>query len=534
LRGRLLPLIVACALFIENMDSTVLSTSLPAIAIDLGTDPIALKLALTTYLLSLAVFIPVSGWVADRFGARSTFMTAIAVFLLGSVGCAASDSLGALVAGRFVQGMGGAMMVPVGRLVLLRTVPKHDLVQALSWLTIPALVGPMVGPPLGGFITTYFDWRWIFLINLPMGVLGIALAWRFIPDVRGDARPLDWLGFALAGCGLGAALFGFSTFGRHLVPLEIAATTLVLGVAGLIGYGWHARRHPQPLLDLNLFRLATYRAGVLGGLLFRIGIGATPFLLPLMFQLGFGLSPVQSGLLTFVSAMGAMFMKTLAARILKRCGFRRVLLWNALRRRRFCVLACSPQHAAPVHHRHAASQRLLPLPAVHEPERHQLCRGGFAAPGAGEQPRRHVPTAGLEHGRCHRRLPARDRRRRQRTRGDGRAELLLGFSRRRLDLGELRVVDVAAAAQRRRRDGRPRAPGSGSGGAQAGATAGHLGQLHAGGVLAWSAPVNRSRSNTAALGCPSMRASRCCSPPTDARRSKARSALCPRGRGDRA
>ena len=330
MRGRLLPLIVACALFIENMDSTVLSTSLPAIAGDLATDPIALKLALTTYLLSLAVFIPVSGWVADRFGARSTFMTAIGVFLLGSIGCAASDSLGALVAGRFVQGMGGAMMVPVGRLVLLRTVPKHDLVNALSWLTIPALVGPMVGPPLGGFITTYFDWRWIFLINLPIGVLGIALAWRFIPDLRSAPPPLDWLGFALAGGGLGAALFGFSTLGRHLVPVEIAATTLALGVAGLIGYVWHARRHPQPLLDLNLFRLATYRAGVVGGLLFRIGIGATPFLLPLMLQLGFGLSPVQSGLLTFVSAMGAIFMKTLAARILRRYGFRRVLFWNAL------------------------------------------------------------------------------------------------------------------------------------------------------------------------------------------------------------
>ena len=169
---RLLPLIVACALFIENMDSTVISTSLPAIAVDLGTDPIALKLALTTYLLSLAVFIPISGWFADRFGARPTFISAITVFLLGSVACAASGSLGALVAARFLQGIGGAMMVPVGRLVLLRTVPKQELVKALSWLTIPALVGPVVGPPLGGFITTYYDWRWIFLINLPMGVLG--------------------------------------------------------------------------------------------------------------------------------------------------------------------------------------------------------------------------------------------------------------------------------------------------------------------------------------------------------------------------
>ena len=327
---RLLPLIVACALFIENMDSTVIATSLPAIAVDLGTDPIALKLALTAYLLSLAVFIPVSGWVADRWGARPTFMTAIAVFLAGSIGCAASDSLGMLVGARFLQGMGGAMMVPVGRLVLLRTVPKHDLVQALSWLTIPALVGPMVGPPLGGFITTYFHWRWIFLINIPIGMLGILLAKRFIPDIRETTGRLDWLGFLLAGGGLGAAMFGFSTLGRHLVPLEIAAGALVGGLAALAGFLIHARRHPAPLLDLGLFRLPTYRAGVAGGSLFRIGIGATPFLLPLMLQLGFGLSPVQSGLLTFASAIGAIFMKTIAALVLKRFGFRRVLVWNGL------------------------------------------------------------------------------------------------------------------------------------------------------------------------------------------------------------
>jgi EmrB/QacA subfamily drug resistance transporter len=328
--SRLLPLIVACALFIENMDSTVLSTSLPAIAADLATDPIALKLALTTYLLALAVFIPVSGWVADRFGARSTFMTAIAVFLVGSIACAASGSLGALVAARFVQGMGGALKVPVGRLVLLRTVPKSELVQALSWLTIPALVGPVVGPPLGGFITTYFHWRWIFLINLPIGVLGIVLAKRFIPDIRDTPPPLDWAGFALTGLGLGLAMFGFSTLGRHLVPVEIAVVALVIGLAGLAGYAVHARRTAHPLLDLGLFRLATYNAGVLGGTLFRIGIGATPFLLPLMLQLGFGLSPVQSGLLTFASAVGAIFMKTIAARILRRFGFRHVLSLNAL------------------------------------------------------------------------------------------------------------------------------------------------------------------------------------------------------------
>ena len=326
----LLPLIVACALFIENMDSTVIANSLPAMAGDLGVVPIALKLALTTYLLSLAVFIPISGWVADRFGARPTFIAAIVVFLLGSIACALSGSLPALVAARFLQGMGGAMMVPVGRLVLLRTVPKSELVQAMSWLTIPALVGPMIGPPLGGFITTYFHWRWIFLINLPMGLLGIVLAQRFIPDIREPSKPLDFIGFVLSGLGLALALFGFSTLGRHLVATPLAVASLIVGCALLGLYVRHARRHPHPLLDLDLFRLPTFRAGVLGGSLFRIGVGATPFLLPLMLQLGFGLNPLQSGLLTFVSAVGAMFMKTLAARILRRQGFRRVLIVNAL------------------------------------------------------------------------------------------------------------------------------------------------------------------------------------------------------------
>ncbi len=328
--GRRLSLIVACALFIENMDSTAIATSLPAIAADLGTEPIALKLALTAYLLSLAVFIPVSGWVADRFGARSTFMAAIGVFLLGSLACAASSSLEQMVAARFLQGMGGALMVPVGRLVLLRTVPKSELVQALSWLTIPALVAPMIGPPLGGLISTYGDWRWIFLINIPMGLLGIAMARRHIPDLREDVPPLDWRGFALSGLGLALALFGFSTLGRHLVSTSLAASCLVLGLSAMAGYVWHARVHPHPLIDLNLFRHATFRAGVLGGALFRIGIGATPFLLPLMLQLGFGLSALQSGLITFASAMGAIFMKTMASRVLRRFGFRRVLWVNAL------------------------------------------------------------------------------------------------------------------------------------------------------------------------------------------------------------
>ena len=327
---RRLTLIIATALFIENMDSTAISTSLPKIAAELGTEPVALKLALTTYMLALAVFIPVSGWVADRFGARRIFVSAIAVFLVGSLCCAASDGLGTLVAGRFVQGIGGAMMVPVGRLVLLRSIEKAELVRALSWLTVPAMLGPMLGPVLGGAITTYAHWRFIFLINLPMGLLGMWLAWRFVPELRQAVKPLDWRGFGLSAGGLGLAMFGLSAIGRGLVPGAAIVLAVLAGAGLLAAYVRHARVHPAPLLQLDLLRHRTFRAGVLGGSLFRIGIGATPFLLPLMLQLGFGLDPLQSGLVTFTSTAGAMFMKVVAPRVLHTFGFRPVLVWNGL------------------------------------------------------------------------------------------------------------------------------------------------------------------------------------------------------------
>lgn len=280
--------------------------------------------------MSLAIFIPVSGWMADRFGARTVFRAALAVFMAGSLACAASNSLAAFVAARFLQGMGGAMMVPVGRLLLLRSIPKSELVGAMAYLTIPALVGPVFGPPLGGFITTYFDWRWIFFINLPIGLLGILLASLFIPNVREVERPpLDLAGFVLSGIGLAALMLGFAGGGRHLLPTELT-TACVLGGAGLLLlYVRHARRTAHPLLKLDLLRCPTFRATIVGGSLFRIGVGAVPFLLPLMLQIGFGLSPLESGLLTFASAAGALFMKALAAGILRRFGFRAVMTANA-------------------------------------------------------------------------------------------------------------------------------------------------------------------------------------------------------------
>ena len=330
-KERLIPLIVATALFMENMDSTVIATSLPAIAADIGTSPLTLKLAITSYLLSLAVFIPASGWTADRFGARMVFSLAVAVFMVGSIGCALSSSVTQFVIARIVQGAGGAMMTPVGRLVLLRSIDKSALVHAMAWVTVPALVGPVIGPPLGGFITTYFSWHWIFLINIPIGLLGIFMAMRYIDPIRSeDPERFDLYGLVLAGIGLGGIAFGLSVAGLNLLPWTIVAALVAIGSISMTLYVIHGRRTASPVLDFTLMRLPTFRASIIGGFLFRLGIGALPFLLPLLMQVGFGLSPFRSGLVTFASAVGAMGMKTLAARLIKTFGFRNIMMINAV------------------------------------------------------------------------------------------------------------------------------------------------------------------------------------------------------------
>jgi EmrB/QacA subfamily drug resistance transporter len=346
---RLVPLIVAVALFMENMDSTVIATSLPAIAADIGSRPLELKLAITSYLLALAIFIPASGWMADRFGARNVFRTAIAVFMIGSIGCALSHSLWHFVIARFLQGTGGAMMSPVGRLVLIRTVGKRKLIGAMALLTMPALVGPMVGPALGGFITTYASWHWIFLINIPIGLLGIALASRFFEDLRAEiSDPFDFLGLVLIGVGVGGLAFGLTVMGIKLVPASVTIALIAGGALATIAYVVRARSMAAPAIDLTLFRLATFRAGVAGGFIFRIGAGALPFLLPLLMQLGFGMTPFQSGLVTLSTAVGAMMMKSAVPPILRRAGFRNVLTWNALIAAVMLSACATFTHATPV------------------------------------------------------------------------------------------------------------------------------------------------------------------------------------------
>ena len=327
---RTVALIVASAMFMEQLDATILATALPTMARDFGVGAPAMSIALTSYLISLAVFIPASGAMADRWGSRTVFRAAIGVFVLGSILCALAPNLGLLVAARLLQGLGGAMMMPVGRLVLLRSVERRDLVSAMSWLLVPALIGPILGPPVGGLIVTYADWRWIFYINVPIGLLGMVLVTLFIDETKGEvAGPFDRWGMVMSGVSLGSLLFGFEMASRD----GEGGTALALVALGLVSgalYLRHARRHPAPILDLALMRVPSFGTSVIAGSLTRITQGAQPFLLPLMMQLGFGLSAATSGLITIATAIGSLAMKALAPRLLRRFGFRDALMANGV------------------------------------------------------------------------------------------------------------------------------------------------------------------------------------------------------------
>ena len=328
---RLLPWLVAVAFFMESLDTTILNTAVPTIAGALQVAPLSMKAVLSSYTLSVAVFVPISGWLADRFGTRPVFSLSIAVFSLGSLLCGISSDLHILVACRVLQGLGGAMMVPVGRLTLVRTFAKSELVQAMSFVAIPALIGPMLGPVVGGFIVHYLHWRAIFFVNLPIGILGLYLVFRHLPDYRIEhSDPLDWLGLVLFSSGIALLSYVLEVFGEHSLSAHEILFLLAVSLALLAGDGGHALSMARPLLRLTLFRIRTFRVAVDGSFVTRLGAGGMPFLLPLLYQIGMGFTPVQAALLIVPQPLAAMSLKMTVPRILKRLGYRRVLLWNTI------------------------------------------------------------------------------------------------------------------------------------------------------------------------------------------------------------
>jgi EmrB/QacA subfamily drug resistance transporter len=328
---RLLPWVVAVAFFMESLDTTILNTAVPAIASVLNVAPLNMKAVLASYTLSLAVFIPISGWMADRFGTRRVFASAIGLFTLGSFLCGISSDIHLLVVCRILQGCGGAMMVPVGRLTLVRTFPKSDLLRTMSFVSIPALVAPMLGPIAGGLIVGYFHWRLIFFLNIPIGLAGLVLVHLHLPDYRGkSSHPLDVVGLILFGAGIALLSYVLEIFGEHTLSAVEMTALLALSVILLVGYALHASALAYPLLQLKLFAIRTFRAAVSGSFFTRLGIGGVPFLLPLLYQVGLGFTPIESGLLVMPQAISAMCMKLIMPQLLKRVGYRGVLISNTL------------------------------------------------------------------------------------------------------------------------------------------------------------------------------------------------------------
>jgi EmrB/QacA subfamily drug resistance transporter len=328
---RYLPWVVATALFMEQLDSTIVNTAIPSMAVSLGVLPLSLKAVVSSYILSLAIGIPVSGWIADRYGTRRVFASAVAIFTFASVLCGLSVNVPMLVAARILQGLGAAMMTPVGRLAIILTFPKSELLVAMNFVIIPALIGPLLGPTVGGLIVHWLSWREIFFVNVPMGIVALLIIYRHMPDYRGGAsRPLDVVGLILFGAGTALLSWLLGIFGGHDFDVTSAGVLFLLSLSLLAAYARHARRLAYPLLRLSLFKLRTFRVAVVGGFVTRLGIGGMPLLLPLFYQLGLGLPAWESGLLMIPNAAAAMGMKLLSARILRRHGFRRTLIANTV------------------------------------------------------------------------------------------------------------------------------------------------------------------------------------------------------------
>jgi len=327
---RLLPWLVAVAFFMESLDTTILNTAVPTIAAALHVVPLSMKAVLSSYTLSLAVFIPISGWMADRFGTRRVFASAIGLFTFGSFLCGISTNIHVLVACRVLQGCGGAMMVPVGRLTIVRTFAKSELIRAMSFVAIPGLIGPMLGPIAGGLIVGYLHWRVIFFVNVPIGLIGLCLVYLHLPDYREKSNPLDFAGLVLFGSGIALLSYVLEVFGEHTLSVPAILGLLVTSILLLAGYGLHAARTAFPLLNLALFRIRTFRAAVSGSFFTRLGIGGIPFILPLLYQVGLGFTPIQSGLLMMPQAIAAMSFKMTMPWILTRFGYRAVLISNTV------------------------------------------------------------------------------------------------------------------------------------------------------------------------------------------------------------
>jgi EmrB/QacA subfamily drug resistance transporter len=346
---RLLPWLIAVAFFMESLDTTILNTAVPTIAAALHVAPLNMKSVLASYTLSLAVFIPISGWMADRFGTRRVFASAIGIFTLGSFLCGVSSNIHALVAFRILQGCGGAMMVPVGRLTMVRTFAKSELVRAMSFVAIPGLIGPMLGPIAGGLIVGYLHWRLIFFVNIPIGLAGLYMVYRHLPDYREEhTDPLDFAGLILFGSGVALLSYVLEVFGEHTLSVRVVLGLLTLSLVLLGAYGIHATRAAHPLLRLMLFRLRTFRAAVNGSFVTRLGIGGIPFLFPLLYQVGMGFTPIQSGLLMMPQAIAAMSLKLTMPKILSRFGYRAVLVSNTVMIGLFIMLFATIGRGTPV------------------------------------------------------------------------------------------------------------------------------------------------------------------------------------------
>lgn len=326
-----LPWVVATALFMEQLDATIVNTAIPSIAASLQVTPLSLKSVVTSYIISLAVGIPVSGWMADRFGTRKVFGIAIAVFTLASVLCGLAQNAPMMVAARMLQGLGGAMMMPVGRLAIIRTFPKSELLAAMNFVIIPALIGPLLGPTVGGLMVHLVSWRAIFFVNVPVGIAALFLVYRYMPDYHGDnPRPLDVVGLILFSSGTAILSWLLEIFGEHTIDPMTGILMFVLSVSLLAAYVWHASDFEFPLLRLVLFKVRTFRIAVVGGFITRLGVGGLPFLLPLLYQLGLGLPAWKSGLLMMPAAAAAMCMKLVAPKVLARFGYRQVLVVNTI------------------------------------------------------------------------------------------------------------------------------------------------------------------------------------------------------------